>query len=376
MQTFTVAAFSALALFSSGPLNEPVLMPASATLSPSQLPEALDEQAPAWLKTHDVPSVAIAFISKQEENWLRVFGEQSPGVPATEDTLYNVASLTKPIVAETILRLVSAGTMQLDEPLSEYWIDPDVAENDWHKLLTPEIALRHRTGFTNWRYQTDDVLTFQWQPDTETGYSGEGFQYLVRAVEQKFDRDFLEIVKEQVFDPAGMQNTAFTPQTWFEERIAMVQGKDGTRKLPDTSEALSAADNLYTTIGDYAQFIAGAMNAVGLSNEIAESRQIVLHNEVDEACPPGIIDPSLCPVQAGWGLGWQVFDNDEDLVLVHTGKDWGERTIALFAPEQQFGLVILTSGANGMSVISEAMKLLYDNPELNAQIAARAKFDQ
>lgn len=60
---------------------------------------------------YDVPSVAIGYIENDKLAWTAVYGEQSPGVPATDNTLYNIASLTKPISAETILRLASKGAL-------------------------------------------------------------------------------------------------------------------------------------------------------------------------------------------------------------------------------------------------------------------------
>ena len=128
--------------------------------SPEQMRAALDRNVPDWLKQFDVPSVAVAYIRKGKIDWTAVYGEQSPGVPANARTLYNVASLTKPISAEVILRLASKRKISLDESVSAYWIDPDVKDNPWNALLTPRLCLSHQTGFTNWRYQTNNVLTF------------------------------------------------------------------------------------------------------------------------------------------------------------------------------------------------------------------------
>ena len=61
-----------------------------------------------------VPSIAIAHIMDWRINLTRVYGEQSAGVPATARTLYNVSALTKPVFAETILRLVAPGRLSLD----------------------------------------------------------------------------------------------------------------------------------------------------------------------------------------------------------------------------------------------------------------------
>jgi CubicO group peptidase (beta-lactamase class C family) len=66
----------------------------------------------------NVPSVAVAYIANGKLVWTAAVGEQRPGVPANDKTLYNIASLTKPIVAETILRMASQEKLQLDEPSS------------------------------------------------------------------------------------------------------------------------------------------------------------------------------------------------------------------------------------------------------------------
>jgi CubicO group peptidase (beta-lactamase class C family) len=339
----------------------------------ADLLRALDQAAPGWLRDHDVPSAAVAYIADGEIAWTAVYGEQSPGVPASADTLYNIASLTKPITAEAILRLAAAGEIALDESMANHWIDPDLVGDPRHRLLTPELALSHRTGFaSNWRYQTEGVLRIGDVPGTRSRYSGEGYNYVARFAEAKLGRPFEELVREWVFEPAGMTRTAFTPQPWFQDHVAMVQGPDGSRRLPDTSESWSAADNVHTTIGDYARFVLGAMNREGLDPATAQARRRIAENLAAQACPPERIAPELCPDRVGFGLGWQLFDNGEETVLMHTGGDWGERALAFFVLDRQLGVVVLTSGANGLKVIRDAVALLYANRELNALIAAQA----
>jgi CubicO group peptidase (beta-lactamase class C family) len=182
--------------------------PAPVLPTPSALHRLADQAIPQWLKKHDVPSAAVAYIHDGEVAWTAVYGEQSPGVPATGKTLYNIASLTKPITAEAILRLASQGKLSLDEPTSTCWIDPDIAANPWHKLLTPRLCLSHQTGFPNWRSRTKGVLTFQWEPGTRTGYSGEGYDYVARFTEKKLERPFEDLAQEAVFASIGMKETA------------------------------------------------------------------------------------------------------------------------------------------------------------------------
>ena len=87
------------------------------------------------------------------------YGEAAPGMPASNATLYNIASMSKPISAEVILRLAAVNKLSLDEPMHAYWVDPDLAADPRAKLLTTRMALDHQTGFANWRRETGGKLT-------------------------------------------------------------------------------------------------------------------------------------------------------------------------------------------------------------------------
>ena len=123
------------------------------------------------LAENDVPSASIAYIEDGKLAWRYAAGESEPGKKATPDTLYNIASMTKSIVAETVVRLSESGAFAMDDSMASAWVDPDLKDDPRHKLLTPRIALTHRTGLPNWRYLTDNVLKFQRDPGTEFGYS-------------------------------------------------------------------------------------------------------------------------------------------------------------------------------------------------------------
>jgi CubicO group peptidase (beta-lactamase class C family) len=157
--------------------------------------------------------------------WTAVYGEQSPGVAAIGKTLYNMASLTKPVTAETVLRLASAGKFSLDESMSSFWLDPDIKDDPWSKLLTPRLCLSHQTGFANWRRMTGGVLKIRWQPGTQTGYSGEGYNYVGRFAEKKLAKPFDVLAQEIVFDPIGMKETSYTAKEWYAGRLAVPHGR-------------------------------------------------------------------------------------------------------------------------------------------------------
>jgi CubicO group peptidase (beta-lactamase class C family) len=318
-----------------------------------------------WLKESDVPSVAVAYIQDRKVAWTEVYGEQSPGVAATEKTLYNVASLTKPITAETILRLASARKLSLDESMSQIWVDPDIRDDPYSKLVTPRLCLSHQTGFANWRRMTGGVLKIRWKPGTQTGYSGEGYNYVGTFVERKFARPFDALAQEMVFDPIGMKETSYTAKDWYARRLAMPHGPKAERPIDPVATKWNGADLLRTTIGDYAKFVVSVMRDEGLTEPIAAeratiTRDMVKPEDLEKVCrEAGAL--GQCRVTAGMGLGWEVEIVNRVKILDHDGSDWGVRTSAMFVPSQGIGVVVFTNGENGTQVIRKVVEALYPN---------------
>ncbi|HST62128.1 MAG TPA: serine hydrolase domain-containing protein [Longimicrobium sp.] len=331
---------------------------------PSTLPSApadvlamLDAQAPRWLAEHGVPSLAVAYVHDGQVAWTRVYGEQSQGVPATDSTLYNIASLTKPVFAELVLRLAADGRLSLDESMAPHWTDPDVAADPRHQAFTPRLALSHQLGFTNWRRETEGVLRIGFDPGTQFRYSGEGYEYARRFTENKMGASLDSLARQYVFGPLGMRSTAFTRQPWFAGRMAIPKGPEGRWGDPSVYDTANAADDIHTTVGDYARFIAAAMEGDGLPAALAAQRDSI-HATGVEKCDPAKV--RVCPARIGYGLGWTLFEyaDPAENVRWHTGGDWGEKTIAFYWPGRREGVVMFTNGANGFSVMVPAAVLL------------------
>src|SRR5690606_14568870 len=80
-----------------------------------------------WIKENKVPCLGIGILREGELREIRIYGEIKNGTSAPHNTLFNIASLTKPIVTMLTMKLVSLGQWSLDEPLDRYFIDPDIA---------------------------------------------------------------------------------------------------------------------------------------------------------------------------------------------------------------------------------------------------------
>ena len=120
-----------------------------------------------------VPALGLGIIENGRLKKIQVFGNIYKDIPASYNSIFKVASLTKPITALVALKLISAGKLGLDEPLEKYWKDADLKNDKRTKKLTPRIILSHQTGFPNWRYLTEKkTLSFEFEPGTKFQYSG------------------------------------------------------------------------------------------------------------------------------------------------------------------------------------------------------------
>jgi CubicO group peptidase (beta-lactamase class C family) len=318
----------------------------------------------ASLKKHKAAAVGIAIIKANEIKWTGTFGEQAPGVAATSATMFNVASLAKPITAEVAMRLVSAGRISLDESISDAWIDPDIGNDPRHKKLTPRLLLSHQTGFPNWRYQNKDKkLAFNTEPATGFTYSGEGYEYLRRFMEKKTGKSFETLAAETVFTPTGMTSASFSDRNWMSGRYAMPMNRDGEFKPADLAKesAGNAADNLFVTTNDYAKFMIGIVKKEGLNHATATER-LRKHVEIPApaACKPSPekLNVAGCPDITEFGLGWISYRFGTRTILSNSGNDWGEFAIVYIEPATGDGMVIFVNGGNGVPVAMDAMALL------------------
>lgn len=287
----------------------------------------------AWLKANKVPSVAIGIIRDSVLQEVKVFGELSEGKPAAVTSIHNVASITKLITTLTTLRLVSSGKWDLDEPLHHFWTDPYVANDPLSKTLTTRHVLNQQSGFPNWRWELESKkLAFIHPPGTQYGYSGEGFEYLRRALEKKFKTSFEALVDETLLTPLGMSDSRLTWNDDMLHRFAIPHNAEGVALAPDKNNRPNAADLFKTTVPDLAKFLISVLRQEGLTKDVAAQ----------------MVAP-VTKTKAGRyvALGWFVYDlGDGEYALSHGGDDAGAHSICFLLPKTGDGLIIFTNSDN------------------------------
>ncbi|MEM9303177.1 MAG: serine hydrolase domain-containing protein [Pseudomonadota bacterium] len=318
-------------------------------------PEPVRLQITAEAERFDVPGIAVAAIRDGNVAWIEVQGKAAEDRPLDRDTQFNVASLTKPIFATMVMGLVQAGEFDLDAPLSRHWTDPDVAEDPRNEQLTARLALSHQSGFPNWRGR--NPLAFQFEPGARHEYSGEGFEYVRRAVERSTEQSMPELMARYVTGPAAMADARFGWSDAIAATLATGYREDGSAMDMAYLEQRkpNAAANTFATIEDVAHFAAWVARGADLEPALfAEiTRPQAMHDNPAEY----------------FSIGWRLTMVGETPVLSHDGREDGLRTLMVVDPQTRDGLVILTNSSNGELVTRGIVAAaLPEGDALNAQI--------
>lgn len=296
-----------------------------------------------------IPGVALATVDKGEVSVMPMgVAELEAARPVSDATIFDVASLSKPVAAYIALQLMDAGTLDLDEPLCrivQKGVPPQLASS----LITARHVLTHTSGLPNLR--GDEPLRTYFPPGSWFSYSSVGFAYLQMALEAATTQPFEALAKRMVFDPLGMQSSSFQWRDSFNEDFAVPH--EGERQLEKHRPAAGHASySLQTTAGDYAKFMVAVLN--GSSLKETTSRQWL---KPTARVPQGnaihlMNSPPETERDIGWGLGWGVQATDGK--FFQWGKMDGIRAFAMGNPNTRSAVILLTNSNRGLRLMDAA----------------------
>jgi CubicO group peptidase (beta-lactamase class C family) len=364
-------------------------------LAPQWQPNAdLLRHLPRLLELASVPGLALAVVDRGRV-WKRGFGRaiQEPAQPVSEETVFEAASLGKPVFACGVLRLVDAGVLDLDRPLYDYLPLPD-ANNPRMKRVTPRQVLSHTSGLANWR-QRPSPLEPATEPGKQFSYSGEAYFYLQRIVEALSGKPFGRFMREQVLDPLDMKQSSFAWEPEFELRMAAgydghgnrldVQSAIGRRALAisrdwgkplnewryeDSARAVplvnpqwpvlplymvpNAAASLLTTVSDYARFLTHVV-----AQPPAQGLKLAPTTRAAMVTPQVQLNSAL-----SWGLGWGIQRDEHGEVLWHWGANNSFRNFVIADPHNARAIVVFTNSENGPRIYERVIVAItgHDHP--------------
>lgn len=324
----------------------------------------------AQMQALSVPGVSIAFIDGGRIAWTRVYGLADPasGRRVDADTLFQAASISKPVAAMAALDMVEDDLIALDAPVNDQLSGWKIPDNDL-TAQTP-VTLRHLLshtggltvgGFAGYAAGSDlptleqilngaapansAPVVVDLTPGLRHRYSGGGITVAQLLMTQAAGTGFAELMQARVLRPLGMNVSRYAQPLPVSQTDHAATGHraDGT-VTPGrfhTYPELAAA-GLWTTPSDLSRFV------IGLNAAWAGTSEAVLQQSTASAM--------LTEVRDGWGLGLTVAGQGADLRYSHSGANDGFRAMMVGFPERDQGVVIMTNGDRGGVLIASLMQ--------------------
>ncbi len=289
------------------------------------------------------PGLSMAIINEAEIVYHNTFGvcNIESQEPVTKQTIFEAASLSKPLFAYFTMKMVEQGKLDLDKPIYPYLQEifpPDMLDSTalkWYKTITPRIVLSHGTGLPNW---AKGKLLINFAPGTGFSYSGEAYQHLGAALGtklgigwgSKLDSLFLN----QVAHPLKMHNSFYTWNDKLEKHKAKGHRKGVVNLDIHRDKKVGPGYSLHSEALDYARFLIEMMEPKQLKKDlIAEMLKEQNHFKADNKL---IAETG----QTGWGLGFAQKPTAHGLMHLHTGNNHDFQAYAMFVPAQKYGFVL------------------------------------
>lgn len=317
--------------------------------------ERWETNIPGLLEKSDVPGISIALVKNRKLIYENNFGVKNSETKelVKSDTVFEAASLSKPVVAYAVLQLVDAGKIDLDTPLNKYLGDDyDIRGDRRIDLITARHVLSHTAGFPNWRPRGAKNLPITFTPGEKFGYSGEGFVYLAKTVEKITGWELNEFIRKTVFVPLKMEASSFSWEKEFYQKKVFNHDAFGRPTNQNAEREVNAAASLHTTAADYARFVLAVLEGRGL-REATRKAMLAPHTYVDREKAPGV----------AWGLGWGLELAGDGKHFFHWGDNGNNKSFILAGEKSGDAVVFFTNGANGLSFVSEIIQLAGFGPE-------------
>ncbi len=314
------------------PLDKPSLIEETGLLLREDFnAEQVDRFVDAYMKYHKIPGLSLAIVKDGEIVYGKGFGVKSlaKNDAVTESTVFEVASMTKPMFAFAVCRLVERKVLALDTPLWKYLPYADIEHDERYKKITSRIVLCHRAGFPNWR---DGQLKIHFEPGTKQMYSGEAFGYLADVVSHLTGKEIETLMNEEVFAPLGIENTYLTWDADADESlVAMPHNEHNTTLVKSQWDDVWVAGCLHVDARNFAKFLRAIINKEGLS---AESYAEMLRPQVE--IPADSHDQNF-------SLGFVVGESEFGKYCQHGGHNTGFTSAFKAYLDRKFGYVFMVN---------------------------------
>ncbi|MEM9378915.1 MAG: serine hydrolase domain-containing protein [Planctomycetota bacterium] len=315
------------------------------------------------------PAVSVAVLLDGKLAWARAWGvaDVESGRAADENTLFQAASISKPVAALAALVLLEEGELWLDDDINtllESWKVPDSEVTATEKVTVRRIV-NHTAGLTVWGFpgydprgawptaaelldgkgNTDPVRVFR-TPGADWQYSGGGYTVLQVALEDVSGLDFTTLMAKRVLAPLGMTRSTYDQPLPEALRANSALGYTG-RGEPVAGGAHvypeQAAAGLWTTPAELAKYLAAVQRMAGGKAGLLQPETARL---------------MLTPGKNGHGLGPILMEAADGRRFGHGGSNAGFKCDMFASLEGGYGAVVMTNGDDGFLLGQEVFHAL------------------
>lgn len=344
-------------------------MPDPPANNPGPTPETLNQLVPKLMAKYHVPGVAIARIEDHRVAWEAYFGVRKADAPGRVDarTVFEAASMSKPPTAYAALKLVEQGKLALDRPLDEYLGKPYLPDDPRGGRITARMVLSHCSGLPNWRpggWEKGRPPSLSFDPGARYQYSGEGFLYLQRALEQITHTPLDAYLKRTLLDPLRMTNSSYVWLDAYAAQAATGHDSKGDVRPRSPYRRPNAAYSLYCTAADYAKFLLEMMAA-----DRSAAHSLSTQSLAAMLTPATKAEGREVVARRGaaggeavyFGLGWAMHKTASGDRIHHSGANGVSfRSHCEFDRRTGKGIVIMTNSGGGQKLWQEIIALAGD----------------
>ena len=321
---------------------------------------------------HKVPGVSIAVINGGKLEWAKGYGvlESESTRAVTAETLFQAASISKPVAAMAVLALVEQGKLNLDEDVNLRLKSWHVPENEFTKTekVTVRRLLSHSAGLTvhgfpgysanvpvptlveildgDNRNANTDPIRADIVPGKQFRYSGGGYTVLQQLMIDVTGRPFPDLLQELVLRKIGMSHSTFTQPLATGLESAAAYGHEEGKAVKGRWHTYPemAAAGLWTTPSDLALFAIDLMESA--------------KGKPGKVLTPEMARQMLSKQIASYGLGVNVGDSKGVASFSHGGSNEGFTCILVANVNTGQGAVVMTNSDNGPALFSEILRAI------------------
>ena len=330
----------------------------------------IEAAAARYMAMSHVPGLAVAVVENDEYEWGSGFGmaDLENNVPASEHTLFRLASISKSLTAVGAMELVERGKLDLDAPVQKYC--PAFPEKQ--SPITTRQVMGHLGGIRHYKgnsqedaevgntkhfedpiqagldfFKNDPLVS---EPGKEFHYSTQGYTVVGCVMEGASGGKYVDFMQRNVLGPAGMEHTV------VDNRFAVIPYRTRFYQKSESGTVLNAdfLDSSYKIPGG------GWLSS---AEDMARFEVAILKDKLLQRKTRDLMWTPLKPSDGSkdnYGLGWGKGDEAGITTYGHNGGQQGTSTTFVVAPEQRVGVVVLTNmeGADAESLGKEILKIV------------------